>query len=192
MPDVFSFAHTRTAFVTQKKLYEYVKTRMGTSYPRHFEDDDFIASMNVAKMHVYAAGLMDMTMFAVANAAVREAFTDDGRSALARRCFALGLDANDDGDVVPANRAQWCEDLEARMTGAVWRNTGANEHHFQASPKALVAWAPIADELKRYDADIVENSIRFAWQAVRSEFFERIDADSIANSRHPAQEDATF
>lgn len=179
---VFHFARSRAAFVTQKKLYEYVKTRMGTSYPRNFADDDFIASMNIAKMHVFAAGLADMTMFVVANTTDGTQLSDAARADIARRCFTAGLDENDDGNVVPECRGEWMKTLEARMSGAAWRVTGANESHFTQSPKALVKWAPIADKLKKYDADIVENSIRFAWQEVRSEFFRRIERDAFAAS----------
>lgn len=46
------FVSTRAAFVAQKTLYGYLKTRMGTRYPRMFEDDVLIASIDVAKMHV--------------------------------------------------------------------------------------------------------------------------------------------
>lgn len=180
--DVEYFARTRAAFVTQKKLYEYVKTRMGTSYPRNFENDDFIASMNVAKMHVFAAGLADMTMFAVANATQGTDLDDRARCAIARECYIAGLDENDDAGVVPAHRDGWMNALEQRMSGAVWRLTGADERHFTQSPKALVKWAPISDSLKKYDVDIVENSIRFAWQEVRGDFLRRIDPPAVAAS----------
>lgn len=176
------FARTRAAYVTQKKLYEYVKARMGTSYPRNFENDDFIASMNIAKMHVFAAGLADMTMFAVANGTDRTSLSDDDRAVIARQCYVAGLNENDDGNVVPEHRDEWMAALDDRMGGAVWRVTGADEHHFTQSPKALVKWAPITDSLKKYDVDIVENSIRFAWQEVRSDFFKRVDPQAIAAS----------
>ncbi|MEL0113256.1 MAG: hypothetical protein VW835_16120, partial [Rickettsiales bacterium] len=59
---------TRSAFVAQKTLYGYVKTRMGTRYPSMFEDDVFAHSINIAKMHVFAACLSDMAVFATAHA----------------------------------------------------------------------------------------------------------------------------
>ena len=51
------FVATRSAFIAQKTLYGYLKTRMGTSYPRMFEDDVFVSSINIAKMHVFSACL---------------------------------------------------------------------------------------------------------------------------------------
>ncbi|MEM7464964.1 MAG: hypothetical protein AAF362_20020, partial [Pseudomonadota bacterium] len=54
------FLATRAAFVGQKKLYEYIKTRMGMKYPKVFQDDIFIESLNIAKWHVYAACMSDL------------------------------------------------------------------------------------------------------------------------------------
>src|SRR3546814_5537699 len=53
------FVSTRAAFMAQKTLYGYLKTRMGTRYPRLFEDDVLIASVDLAKLHIYAACLAD-------------------------------------------------------------------------------------------------------------------------------------
>ncbi|EIM73317.1 hypothetical protein A33O_16150 [Nitratireductor aquibiodomus RA22] len=39
---------------------------MGTRYPSMFEDDVFIGSINIAKLHVFAACLSDLTIHAVA------------------------------------------------------------------------------------------------------------------------------
>lgn len=140
--DICDFAATRSAFVTQKKLYEYVKTRMGMSYPRHFEDDAFIDSMNIAKMHVYAAGLRDMAVFCVANATAQADIADDGRARFARTVFAHGLDANDDGAVVPQNRELWAGELETRMRGAVWRQTRRQREPFLSKPESAGRMGP--------------------------------------------------
>ncbi len=53
------------------------------------------------------------------------------------------------------------------------------ENAFSLSPKELVRWAPISDELKRYDRDIVINSLRFAWLGVREEFRTAIRPDAV-------------
>jgi len=37
------FARTRAAYVAQTSMFGYLKTRMGTSFQRHFEDDEFSA-----------------------------------------------------------------------------------------------------------------------------------------------------
>ena len=180
--EVAGFARSRAAYVTQKKLYGYVKTRMGTSYPKMFEDEPFAQSMNIAKMHIFAAGLADMTMFCTANATPGDAFSDPDREEIARACYAKGLDENDDGAVMTEHREAWTAALEKRFGGAVWRLLGPSEAHFRESPQALVTWAPISDRLKKFDAEIVENSLRFAWVDPRREFFRRLDVDAVATS----------
>ena len=41
---VCHFARTRAALIAQKKLYGYLKERMGLQYPKVFSDDAFVAS----------------------------------------------------------------------------------------------------------------------------------------------------
>ena len=39
-----NFIQTKSAWVTQVTLYNYLKTRMGTRYVLHFENDQFMSS----------------------------------------------------------------------------------------------------------------------------------------------------
>jgi hypothetical protein len=58
------------------------------------------------------------------------------------------------------------------------------------SPSALVEWAPIADELKDYDVDIVKNSMRFKWKRIRDQFETLLDADAVLadwREQYPSQ-----
>ena len=173
------FVATRAAFVAQKTLYGYVKTRMGTRYPAMFEDDVFIASIDIAKMHVFAACLSDLTVFAVSDA-LREEPDESRCRALAERCFDAGLAANaDQARSVPAFSA---DEAKAAFAGRLalrdWRSD-VGPALFNASPDALVHWAPIAPELKRDDTEIVRNSIRFAWRDVREQYHKRIDRPAV-------------
>ena len=43
------FIQTKSAWVSQVTLYSYLKTRMGTRYVLHFENDEFMESVNKAK-----------------------------------------------------------------------------------------------------------------------------------------------
>jgi hypothetical protein len=43
-----------------------------------------------------------------------------------------------------------------------------------------VRWAPIAAELKQFDSEIVENSIKFKWRDTRRDFERRLDAAAVA------------
>ena len=57
------FIQSKSAWVSQVTLYGYLKTRMGTRYVLHFENDKFMASVNVAKWNIYSVALQDLTFF---------------------------------------------------------------------------------------------------------------------------------
>lgn len=172
------FLTSRAAFVSQKKLYEYVKQRMGISYPRHFKDDDFIRSLNLAKWHVYAAALSDLAIWMGAQL----------YKAGATKAEVAGLTTHAYRHAVTErfNRDEFTGEFDAlirtyadRAALADWAALADGEAAFKLSPKALVEWAPISDELKRYDTEIVMNSLRFAWLAVRDQFRNAADCKAI-------------
>ena len=176
-----SFVSTRAAFVAQKTLYGYLKTRMGTRYPSMFSDDVFISSINIAKMHVYAACLSDLSVFA-ASRALREQVTDDSAYRdLALRCFRRGLDDNAESarEVGAFSAAEALTVFERRLAFQDWHSSLADPDLFSVSPQALFEWAPIAPQLKRDDKEIVQNSIRFTWRDIRVQLKKRIDGAAI-------------
>ena len=63
LDDLEDFIQTKSAWVTQVTLYGYLKTRMGTRYVLHFENDEFMSSVNLAKWNIYAVALQDLTFF---------------------------------------------------------------------------------------------------------------------------------
>ncbi|MBO6901862.1 MAG: hypothetical protein JJ864_10995 [Rhizobiaceae bacterium] len=171
------FVVSRSAFVAQHKLYGYVKTRMGTRYPAMFENDRFIQSLNIAKMHVFAACLSDLAVHAVAKAT--PGMEDGVRDRLARSVYNDGIaeyasQASGEGDV-----AMWNTSFAERLTKVNWDNVAAGADAFTTSPKALVRWAPIAEELKKYDVEIIRNSVRFAWHEVIRTLRKRLDVEAI-------------
>ncbi|WP_156712477.1 hypothetical protein [Nitratireductor arenosus] len=174
------FASTRAAFATQKKLYGYLKARMGTRYPSMFEDEAFVASVNIAKMHVFAASLSDLTVYAVGRVGAGTGLDETSRRALARTCFRVGLADNVSQVPDEASMAGWLAAFERRLDEVHWANLEAGGDAFIESPAALLHWAPVADRLKRYDAEIVENSIRFAWIEIRRDLARRLDARAVA------------
>jgi hypothetical protein len=182
------FVSTRAAFMAQKTLYGYLKTRMGTRYPSMFEDDAFVASIDIAKLQVYAACLADLAIFAVwrthrDSAQPLEAHLDAGHcQALALDCFRQGLA---DNALPAAGVAAFSPDeVEAhfrrRLAFWDWADGPQGADIFSESPAALVRWAPIAPELKQFDQEIVENSIKFKWREVRGDLDRRLDAPSVA------------
>ena len=63
LDELENFIQTKSAWVAQVTLYGYLKTRMGTRYVLHFENDKFMGSVNLAKWNMYSVALQDLTLF---------------------------------------------------------------------------------------------------------------------------------
>ncbi|MHA1527758.1 MAG: hypothetical protein ACTSVG_01960, partial [Alphaproteobacteria bacterium] len=100
-------------------------------------------------------------------------------SGLARKCFATAVQQTFDGAEAGEARAEIVERFEARIEQTHWPDAAISENAFTSSPSVLLESAPIADELKERDAEIVTNSIRFRWRDVREQLRKRIDSDAI-------------
>lgn len=176
---LFRFVSTRAALVAQKTLYGYVKTRMGTNYPKMFADDVFVHSVKIATLHVFAACLSDLTLYAVAHA-LRDQPADDGtRRTIALQCYQAAMMANAADGPAEFSPQEAIDAFERRLDETDWQFGALRRENFTRSPKALLRWAPIAPELKHYDTEIVENSIRFAWRDIRVAFDKRLDRAAV-------------
>lgn len=176
------FVSTRAAFVAQKTLYGYLKTRIGTRYPKAFENPDFVESINIAKMRFYAACLSDLSIYAVARALHGARVTDAQRCEIALACFRQALADNAAEAVESFNPDEPVAEFRFRLGATDWAHRALLRDNFDHSPAALVRWAPIAPELKKYDAEIVENSVKFAWNEIRTQFERRIVPEKVASS----------
>lgn len=175
------FVSTRAAFLSQKTLYGYLKTRMGTRYPTMFEDDVFVASIDLAKLHVYAACLSDLSIYAATCALAGTEATVEDRWGLAMACFEQGLadNAEQAAQVASFSAVEAKAAFERRLAFWDWAAGPRGADIFSESPAALVRWAPIAPELKQFDREIVENSIKFKWRDTRRDFERRLDAAAV-------------
>ncbi|RED43363.1 hypothetical protein [Aestuariispira insulae] len=173
---VTEFVSTRAAFIAQKTLYGYVKTRMGTSHPKMFSDDTYIRSVNIAKMHVFAACLSDLSLFTAWHLLRGRMVTVKEAEALALAAYLRGLGENEAaGDPEdPFDSEEAVTLFKSRLKSFDWHTEREAPALFTASPAALFKWAPIAPELKKRDRVIVYNSIRFAWREIRGDFVRRL------------------
>lgn len=172
------FLAARAAFVSQKTLYGYVKTRMGMKYPAMFQDDIFIESLNIAKWQIYAACLSDLAIFMAAQVYARNGDTKEA-SAIAEKHYINAIESRFRDAEFTGNAEVLIEAFRDRLVLVDWIHAIEAEGAFKESPKALVRWAPIDDELKKYDGEIVENSIRFQWQRIRSDFRKAFNIDAF-------------
>ena len=164
------FIQTKSAWVTQVTLYSYLKTRMGTRYVLHFDNDVFMSSLNIAKWNIYSIALQDLTFFTFSYLNVNFDFKDIDQS---REIFYKILDDEISNkmplDIIKNAR----EDFNARLKNLNWESY-YKDLPFNPSALSLYRWAPIADELKELDRKIVLNSVILKWDVVKKEFKERI------------------
>ena len=191
MVELQYFVSTRASFVAQKTLYGYLKARMGTRYPGMFEDDVFVRSVNIAKSHVYAACLSDLTVYAVAQALADAPADDTAYRGTALDCYAGALRENADGLADEFDFDDAVAAFADRLSVTDWKQAALDRTNFTDSPRALVRWAPIADEHKKRDADIVDNSISFAWSEVRQNFLKRVDREAVRSDFAAASKKAS-
>lgn len=173
------FVTSRAAFVAQKTLYGYLKTRMGTRYPSMFEDDVFVHSINIAKLQVFAECLSDLAVFAVAHAFRESDLTADSRRAIARTFYVNGMRENAQEAPEEFSADDAVRNFENRLAETDWSGDALERQNFNRSAEALLHWAPIAPALKSQDADIVRNSINFTWSEVRQNFLRRLSAEDV-------------
>ena len=170
LDDLENFIQTKAAWVSQVTLYGYLKTRMGTRYVLHFDNDEFIGSVNLAKWNIYSTALQDLTFFVFSYLKVNFNYSDLDRS---KEIFLKILDDEISNkmplDIVEDTKKTFDE----RLRNINWENY-CNDLPFNPSALSLYKWAPIAEELKTLDRKIVLNSVILKWDVVKKEFKERI------------------
>jgi hypothetical protein len=171
------FSSTRAAFISQKTMYGYVKARMGTKFVEMFRDPLIIQSVNIAKMHHFAACLSDLCIFVSARALADPRFDDAARRALAERMFAFGMDENKDAGTAEFDSEQAKREFHQRVLFINWSGSLGVRDVFTHSPQSIMRWAPIADHLKALDKEYVENSVKFAWIEIGRQFEKHFVAD---------------
>ncbi len=164
------FIQSKSAWVTQVTLYGYLKTRMGTRYVLHFENDEFMASVNLAKWNMYAIALQDLTFFIFSYLKANFNYQDINK---AKEIFLKILDNEITNKMPPDIIDEAKKNFNERYQNINW-NSYYNELPFNPSALSLYKWAPIADELKKLDRKIVLNSVILKWDIVKKEFEERV------------------
>ena len=177
------FLRTRSSYVAQTSLYGYLKTRMGTSYRIYFEDDTFSASIRIAAVKLFLSCLADLTVFAAALSERDGSLPPGGAASLAARCFRLAAErglADAGAGPVPEDVL---ERFHVRIQATDWLEAAADGRRaFAGSEGDLVRFAPVIDEYKALDREIVTNSIRFRWRDAREQLRRRLDAPALAGA----------
>ena len=166
LDELENFIQTKSAWVTQVTLYSYLKTRMGTRYVLHFDNDVFMSSVNVAKWNIYSIALQDLTFFTFSYLKVNFNFQDVDQ---AKEIFNNILD-DEISNKMPLDIIEEAKKtFDERIKNLNWENY-YKDLPFNPSALSLYKWAPIADELKTLDRKIVLNSMILKWDIIKKEF----------------------
>ena len=168
--DLEQFIQKKSAWVTQVTLYNYLKTRMGTKYVLHFDNDVFIDSINLAKWNIYIVSLQDLTFFTFSYIHNNFNLNDCEKS---KRIYETIIDEEIKNGMPENIAAHGKKTFLERYEKIDWKKYYSSLP-FNPSALALYKWAPIAEELKTLDRKIVLNSMILKWDNIKDEFVKLI------------------
>ena len=168
--DLKEFIQKKSAWVSQVTLYSYLKTRMGTRYVLHFDNEELLGSINKAKWNIYSIALQDLIFFCFSYLNVNFNYLDvDNAKKIYENILDDEISNGMPTDIVEKGKKKF----EERLQKVDWK-THYKSLPFNDSALSLYEWAPIADELKTLDRKIVLNSMILKWDNIKEEFIKLI------------------
>jgi len=168
--DLKKFIQTKSAWISQVTLYSYLKTRMGTKYVLHFDNEELLGSINEAKWNIYAVALQDLTLFCFSYLNVNFNYLEvENAKKIYENILNDEVSNGMPNDIIEEGK----KNFEERLQKINWK-THFNSLPFNDSALSLYKWAPIADELKTLDRKIVLNSMILKWDNIQEEFIKLI------------------
>ena len=174
------FCRTRASYVAQTALFDYLKARMGTQFREYFMDEVFSRAIHDSSVKVFVSSLSDLTVHVVAVVADSHRLRRAESEAMARQCFDRGMRdglADVDSRKIPRDAGSR---FDQRLRETDWPAAAIGDAAFALSPVDLVRHAPVIDQFKRLDAEIVATSIGHKWREVRRVFRSRAVPERIA------------
>tara|TARA_B110000263_G_scaffold222216_1_gene211161 strand:- start:399 stop:1025 length:627 start_codon:yes stop_codon:yes gene_type:complete len=168
--DLKSFIQKKSAWVSQITLYSYLKTRMGTKYVLHFDNEELMSSINKAKWNIYSIALQDLTFYTLSYLNVYYNYNETSKaSEIYEEIINNEITNGMPEEVVLKGKEKFKERLQKINWKEYYKSWPFNE-----SALALYEWAPIAEELKTLDRKIVLNSMILKWENIQEEFIKLI------------------
>ena len=168
--DLKSFIQKKSAWVSQVTLYSYLKTRMGTKYVLHFDNEELMSSINKAKWNIYSIALQDLTFYTLSYLGVYYNYNETSKATeIYEEIINNEITNGMPEEVALKGKGKFKERLEKINWKKYYKSWPFNE-----SALALYEWAPIAEELKTLDRKIVLNSMILKWENIQEEFIKLI------------------
>ena len=164
--DLQEFIQQKSAWVSQVTLYNYLKTRMGTKWVLHFDDEKFLTSINTAKWNIYSIALQDLSFYTFSYLNVFFNYQETNK---ASKIYISILDKELVNGMPKEIIDEAKQKFQKRLTEIKWDDY-YKSYPFNESALALYNWAPVANELKTLDRKIVLNSMILKWDNIKEEF----------------------
>lgn len=165
--DLRNFISNKSAFVSQFTLYGYLRTRMGgINFYKSLNDVPFGTSVNIARWNIYLVSVQDLLLFTfsyIYNKQDRSIITHANLffKKILEEQLTFGL------EIELKNKS--IQEFDERIKKVNW-HMAYKQRPFEKSCEALYSWAPIADQLKDLDKEIVINSMDVQWQNIMVDF----------------------
>ena len=163
--DLQKFIQQRSAHVTQNTLYGYLKTRMGHKFTVMVQDEIFSKSINIAKWNIYMVAIADCTFYTFSYLISEKNLKENDCKNIYLNIIEKEKENGLSDEVYQKAQKEFLSRYD---------KIDFHKYHldnpFKESCLALYNWAPIADELKTLDKEIVLNSMSLKWNLKIDEF----------------------
>lgn len=148
-----------TAAISHKATWDYVRARLGVSWPQLFALPELRDALEICRWEAYAAVLADVaevTQILLRRAGAPEPPLAGVLVAMAERALVR--------HPVPSHRRNWndvTESLRRRLERAALAPPKPVRLLGSLAARRVIEVLPVDDSLKREDSDFIENNIRF-------------------------------
>jgi hypothetical protein len=135
--------------------------------------------MKTARNQIFFACLMDLTLHVLKTIYARKKQNFQNLDQFARQFFIQTLAKAPEEVFESLKREEVILEFEKRLSRNKWSSTDDSHESFSGSRSALLKWAPVVEQFKIQDEEIVSNSIHFKWLRVCQEFEKLTDFEKI-------------
>ena len=179
VPALVDFTEKQSAYVSQVTLFGYIKTRAGTSWPKLFEDDTYLISLRTARSHFFAACVSDLSLFFAARLFVGARLSAAQSTDLAVSIAEQVLLNLQQEDIDPSAFVDVVNRTRQRAEVMAWEEAATTAMAFASSAEAFMKWAPVTDEFKALDEEIMRNSLHLRWIGIRRDVKETLQIEAV-------------
>ena len=174
-----SYVSSRSSYMAQVSLYGYLKARAGTRYISLIKDPLFASSMKTARDRIFFACMIDLTLHVLKTIHTRTQQNFKSLDLFACQFFIECLAKAPEEVFESLEREEVILEFEKQLSRHNWSGDTDLNESFSGSRSALLEWAPVVDEFKIQDEEIVSNSIHFKWLRICQEFEKLTDFKKI-------------